>query len=87
MIKATYTTNVLVDAGWRSVEITAMLTQVSKGMAEVVEVIAIDGKEPRGYHSRTGATRQQYNAGFLANREVGKRKRLSAVEVLDEVEA
>lgn len=73
-----YYTNVFVDAGWRGVEIEARAKQVSKGMAEVVEVRSIDGEAPVGYVSRTGAKRQTYNASGIAKREVGKKKRLSA---------
>ena len=78
-----YNASVLVDAGWRSVEATAVCTKVSEKMATVEEVTLIDGKEPVGYTSRTGAKRQTYNASSIAKREVGKKKRLSACEIVE----
>jgi hypothetical protein len=69
---------------WRGVTITAEAEQVSKGMAVVTRVTEIDGEEPAGYISRTGARRQAYNARWVAQREVGKRKRLSACAILEE---
>lgn len=80
-----YKASVMVQAGWRSVTITAEAKSISAKMAEVVEVLAIDGDEPKGYASRTGANRQKYNAKAIAAREVGAKKRLSACEVLEVV--
>lgn len=77
----TYTTSVQVDAGWRSINITAKAEQISKGMAKVVEVTAIDGEAPRYGMSRTGANRQRFNGNYIAQREVGAKKRLSACQV------
>ena len=77
-----YNSSVLVDAGWRSVTITAKAARISKGMAQVVEVTEIDGESPTGYTSRTGAKRQRYNARGVALREVGARKRLSSCEIV-----
>lgn len=77
-----YTASVMVDAGWRPVTITAIATNVSEKMAVVERVTLIDGEEPTGYTSRTGARRQRYHAAGLAQREVGKKKRLSACEIL-----
>ena len=68
--------------GWRSVEITARVKPISEKMVEVVEVIAIDGEAPEGYTSRTGAKGQTYNAGGVAQREIGKKKRLSACKIM-----
>ena len=78
MITITYTTSVFTQAGWRPVTISAEAEQVSAGMARVIRVIKIDGEDPVGYTSRTGALRQQYHAAGIAQREVGARKRLSA---------
>ena len=80
-----YDTSVYVPAGWRSIEITAKAEQTSQKMASVIEVLAIDGEEPRGYTSRTGAKRQTYHASGIAKREIGKRKRLSSCRVLESV--
>lgn len=82
-MKIKYTASVMVDAGWRSVEITAEVEQVSKGMAVVTDVIAIDGEAPYGYQSRTGARRQRYKADSIAQREIGKKKRLSACVIVE----
>ncbi len=76
-----YEASVFTPAGWRSVKITALAEKISAGMASVLAVIAIDGKKPVGYTSRTGAKRQQYYAAGIAAREVGKRKRISACVV------
>ena len=83
LIKINYTSAVFTSAGWRSVSITAMAEQVSPGMAKVIAVTEIDGEEPRGYTSRTGAKRQQYNASGVAAREVGAKKRISTCKILE----
>jgi hypothetical protein len=85
-MKIKYTASVMVAAGWRSVEITAEAEQVSKGMAVVTKVQLIDGEAPNGYQSRTGAKRQTFNASGIAQREVGKKKRLSTC-IVEEVAA
>lgn len=77
-----YTASVMVDAGWRPVTITAIAAPISEKMAVVERVVLIDGEEPTGYTSRTGARRQRYNAAGIAQREIGKKKRLSACEIL-----
>ena len=77
-----YKSSVMVAAGWRSVTITAEAESLSPKMAIVTDVLAIDGEEPNGYASRTGANRQKYNASAIAKREVGVKKRLSSCEVL-----
>lgn len=82
MITITYTTSVLTAAGWRPVTICAEAEKMSAAMARVVRVLTIDGNEPTGYTSRTGANRQRYNAAGIARREVGTRKRISACKVL-----
>jgi hypothetical protein len=84
MITISYTSSVKVLAGHRSVTITAKAERISAGMAQVVEVLAIDGEAPRYGMSRTGAARQQYDGRYVARREVGSRKRLSACVVTEE---
>jgi hypothetical protein len=81
MITITYTASVYTPAGWRSVTVTAEADQTSAGMATVTRVTAIDGEEPAGTMSRTGARRQQFHGTGVAAREVGARKRLSACSV------
>lgn len=78
-----YKASVMVPAGWRSVWIKAEALQTSEKMCEVLNVLAIDDEAPTGYTSRTGAKRQTYNAAGIAKREVGKRKRLGSVEVIE----
>lgn len=78
-----YNASVKVDAGFRRVEITARAYPDSKGMATVVEVTAIDGEVPNYGMSRTGARRQQFNGRYVAQREQGARKRLSACELVE----
>lgn len=75
-----YKTSVLVPAGWRDVIITAMVEQTSPKMAVVKDVVEIDGRPAAGYMSRGGGSshRQRFHAGGVAQREIGKRKRLSA---------
>ena len=80
-MQITYSTSVFTPAGWRGVTVTAEAEQVSKAMAKVTKVIAIDGEEPTFGMSRTGAKRQQYNGKGIAQREVGARKRLSSCTV------
>lgn len=83
LIKINYASSVFTAAGWRSVAITAMAEQISPGMAKVIAVTEIDGDEPTGYKSRTGAKRQQYNASSIASREIGAKKRISTCKILE----
>jgi hypothetical protein len=53
-------------------------------MARVSEVVAIDGEEPSYGMSRTGARRQEYDGRYVAKREAGARKRLSACSILED---
>jgi hypothetical protein len=76
-----YSTSVFTRAGWRNVTVRAEAEQVSAGMATVTRVLSLHGAEPVGTLSRTGASRQQYHAGGVAQREIGARKRLSACRV------
>jgi|GEM_PF-2301376 len=81
-IEITYNSSVLVNAGWRSVVISAIAELSKSGkMAKVLKVTAIDGEKPRGTFSRTGSKRQTYNSEGVAKREVGKNKRISACKV------
>lgn len=76
-----YNTSVFTPAGWRSVTMTAEVEPTGK-MATVLKVLTIDGEEVKPTMSRTGAKRQQYHGTGIAQREEGKRKRLSACEIL-----
>lgn len=78
-----YNSSVRTPAGHRSVTIKAKAEPVSAKMARVVEVIAIDGDAPSYGMSRTGAKRQQYDGRWVARREIGANKRLSACEVTE----
>lgn len=78
-----YNASVFTAAGWRGVEIEAKAEQTSPKMATVTEVVSIDGDDPTGYTSRTGAKRQTYNAAGIAQREVGTKKRLSSCEICE----
>lgn len=76
-----YSLGVSTPAGWRQVSVTARAVQVSPGMAQVSEVLTIDGEAPAYGMSRTGASRQKYDGRYVARSEVGKRKRLSACTI------
>jgi hypothetical protein len=78
-----YKTSVHVPAGWRSVDITARARRISPGMAEVFEVLEIDYKKPSDSMSRTGAARQRFDGLAVAEREIGKRKRLSSCFIFE----
>lgn len=83
-MRITYSAAVNVAAGWRQVTIEARVERLSPGMARVSEVLAIDGEAPNFGMSRTGARRQEYSGRYVAQREVGTRKRLSACNIIDE---
>jgi hypothetical protein len=85
VITIKYNASVFTPAGWRGVTIEANAEQTSAKMATVIEVLLIDGKEPIGYASRTGAKRQTYNASGIAQREIGMKKRLASCEILEGV--
>ena len=78
-----YQASVFPPAGWRGVYITAEAEQTSEKMAKVLQVILIDGEAPVGYTSRTGAKRQTYHAAGIAQREIGKNKRLSSCTIIE----
>lgn len=80
-IKIKYNSSVLVNAGWRSITITAKATKISEKMAIVDDVLSIDDEELRVDMSRTGANRQKYNGFYIASRETGLKKRLSSCSV------
>lgn len=79
-----YGSSIHVPAGWRSIWIRARAKRTSPKMAQVVEVLEIDGEEPVGSLSRTGANRQRYSANVVIEREVGARKRLGSCIVFDD---
>ena len=57
--------------------------KIEAAQDKVIAVTEIDGDEPAGYKSRTGAKRQQYNASSIALREVGAKKRISTCKILE----
>ena len=83
-IKIQYTASVLVNAGWRSLEITAIAEKISEKRCKVTEVIDVDGEGVAGYASRTGANRQKYNVGSIAQREIGSVKIISKLTVIED---
>jgi len=76
-----YNTAVFTPAGWRSETVTARVELLSPKRGKVVDVIDVGGNGVSGYASRTGAKRQQYNVGGVAQRELGAIKILSKVEI------
>jgi len=76
-----YETAVFTPAGWRSETVTARVELLSPKRGKVVDVIDVGGNGVSGYASRTGAKRQQYNVGGVAQRELGAIKILSKVEI------
>ena len=78
----TYNSSVFVSAGWRNIEIQALAKTISQKMAEVVTVVNVDGNGTTGYASRTGAKRQTYHVKGIAQREIGKRKRIACCNVI-----
>ena len=77
-----YSTSVKVPAGWREVKIVAKAVMVSKAMAEVLEVITIDGEAPNRSQTRTGAKRQEFNGIWWSKTQIGAKKRVSACELI-----
>lgn len=82
-MKIEYSASVKTDAGWRNVTISADADRVSPGFAVVTAVTAIDGNPPAYGMSRTGARRQSFSGFYVANRETGTRKRLSACSIVE----
>ena len=87
MITITYNTAVYTPAGWRSETVTAIAKQLTPKRAEVVEVTDIGGNGKTGWASRTGAARQKYSVGGVAQREIGKIKILSACTIAPDIRA
>lgn len=83
-MKIEYAGSVRVAAGWRSVTFRAEARKISPKMAEVLEITSIDGEEPDYGMSRTGARRQEYNGRFWAAAEIGKKKRIGAVRIIED---
>ena len=77
----TYTSSVKVDAGWRSIGITAKAIRLSPGMCQVTEVLTVDGETPAYGQSRTGAKRQSFNGHYWVRQEIGKKKRISSCDI------
>lgn len=85
-VKIEYIASVLVDAGWRSIRVEALATLSKTGKKCIVdEVTAIDGENPTGHKSRTGANRQRYSADYIASREVGATKIVSKLWSCDHI--
>ena len=78
MMLITYNTSVHTPAGWRSETVTALAKPLTPKRVRVVEVTDVGGNGSTGYASRTGAARQKYSVGGVAQREIGKIKILSA---------
>lgn len=76
-IKIIYNSSVFVNAGWRSIQVTAIAEKISEKRAKVLEVIDVDGNGNSGYASRTGANRQKYSVASVAKRELDNIKILS----------
>ena len=87
MITITYTTSVYTPAGWRSETVTALAKPLTPKRVRVVEVTDVGGNGSTGYASRTGAARQKYNVGGVAQREIGKIKILSACTIVPDLRA
>jgi hypothetical protein len=85
-MKIQYSIGVKVDAGWRQVSIVANAELISTKMAKVTQVLTIDGETPNYNQSCTGAKRQSFNGLWWAKGEIGKTKRISACDVLENAE-
>jgi hypothetical protein len=83
MITIKYNTAVCTPAGWRSEVITAVAEYMSEKRARVIEVLDVGGNGNVGYGSRTGAKRQVYHVGGIAQRELGAVKNLSGVKIIE----
>ena len=79
-----YKTSTLTRAGWRSVRITAEADQVAEKWAVVTSVLDIEGNGATGYASITGTKRQSYCADHISQREIGKRKLIRYLEIMEE---
>ncbi len=84
LIKVEYNTSVMVGAGWRSVEVTAIVELNKTGKkGEVKDVLLLDSEEPAKNMSRTGSKRQSYNGEYVASNQIGSQKIISKCNVID----
>ena len=81
-MKIEYQTSVKTPAGWRSIDVQAIIEKTSEKTGKVTTILLVDGEKPAPGQSRTGARRQQFNGLFVARLEVGKKKRLSSCKIL-----
>ena len=81
-MKIEYQTSVKTPAGWRSIDVQAIIEKTSEKTGKVTTILLVDGVKPAYMQSRTGARRQQFNGLFVARLEVGKKKRLSSCKIL-----
>ena len=82
-MKIKYQSSVKTQAGWRSVDVQALVEKTSEKTGKVTTILLVDGEKPGYKQSRTGAKRQQFNGLFVARLEVGKNKRLSSCKILE----
>jgi hypothetical protein len=82
IVKIKYQSSVKTPAGWRSVQIVAAAERVSDAMAQVKEVLLIDGETPNYQQSRTGAKRQEFNGKYFATQQIGAKKRIATCQIL-----
>ena len=81
-MKIEYKTSIKTRAGWRSIDVQAIIEKTSEKTGKVTTILLVDGEKPAYMQSRTGAKRQQFNGLFVARLEVGKKKRLSSCKIL-----
>lgn len=81
-MKIEYKTSIKTRAGWRSIDVQAIIEKTSEKTGKVTTILLVDGEKPAYMQSRTGARRQQFNGLFVARLEVGKKKRLSSCKIL-----
>ena len=82
-MKIEYQTSVKTQAGWRSIDVQAIIEKTSEKTGKVTTILLVDGEKPAYGQSRTGAKRQSFNGLFVARLEVGKNKRLSSCKILE----
>jgi len=74
-IKISYTTSVNTNSGARPVLICADAFKISQGRVVVRKVTMVGGQLPTGCRSNWYA--KKYNAGYIAQQEIGTRRKLS----------
>ena len=74
-MKIEYKTSIKTRAGWRSIDVQAIIEKLQKN-GKVTTILLVDGEKPAYMQSRTGAKRQQFNGLFVARLEVGKKAAL-----------